>query len=342
MSVKDTFSKYAWLFPLTDQEAIPIFQILRFLCEKEGFPEIFQSDNGKEFVARIIKMFLKKHNVKIKHGKPYHPQSQGQVENLNKTVKNHLNRIIQTLPKKEAANTWPMYLPGIASTINKTWHTTIDDTPFRVYHNRHDNSQQSHFVPDDQTFMEMEIEDDQDYEDSEDETDDDDDNTDDEEDLDLTERIPNSMTKEEIIQSCASASLSSQVFQTEDSNDIDDAVDGVDANGDGIYVEEEKFTNQTFNTALYSLSKESQFVILQALEATEYGVHRNIKRARKKVKEDQRFKIGDKVLIKNPKHDYGRHKRTYFEEPRNVIAIITDVLPNCMYRVKVGVLKIIN
>jgi Transposase and inactivated derivatives, IS30 family len=120
LSVKCTFSKYIWLFPLKERDSSSIYQLLRFICEKEGFPEIFQSDNGSEFVAKIISTFLKSHDVKIKHGKPYHPQSQGQVENLNKTVKQHLSRILQKMSREEAAKTWPLLLPGIASIINNT------------------------------------------------------------------------------------------------------------------------------------------------------------------------------------------------------------------------------
>ncbi|XP_057301677.1 uncharacterized protein LOC130636092 [Hydractinia symbiolongicarpus] len=102
LTVKCTFSKYIWLFPIISKEAEHIYTSLRFLCEKEGFPEIFQSDNGKEFVAKIITDFLKTHDVQIKHGRPYHPQSQGQVENANKVVKSHLNRILQHMTKDES------------------------------------------------------------------------------------------------------------------------------------------------------------------------------------------------------------------------------------------------
>ena len=54
LSVKCTFSKYIWLFPLKERDSSSVYQLLRFLCEKEGFPEIFQSDNGSEFVATVI------------------------------------------------------------------------------------------------------------------------------------------------------------------------------------------------------------------------------------------------------------------------------------------------
>lgn len=92
LTIKCCFSKYTWLFPLVNKEAAGILHVIQFLFEKEGFPDIFHSDNGKEFVANIVKNFLKEKEISIRHGRPRHPQSQGQIENLNKLVKRHLNR----------------------------------------------------------------------------------------------------------------------------------------------------------------------------------------------------------------------------------------------------------
>jgi hypothetical protein len=47
-------------------------------------PQILQSDNGKEFVAEVVKNVCNILNIKIRHGRPRHPQSQGQVERLKK------------------------------------------------------------------------------------------------------------------------------------------------------------------------------------------------------------------------------------------------------------------
>lgn len=73
--IKDCFSKFCWLFPLQKKEAPLIYNAASFLFQIEGYPIIFQSDNGKEFVAEILSSFLRKNSVEIKHGKPYHPQS---------------------------------------------------------------------------------------------------------------------------------------------------------------------------------------------------------------------------------------------------------------------------
>ena len=99
LTVKCTFSKCVWLFPIQRNKAENVFVPLQFICQQEGLPE---SDNGKEFVAGVITNFLKCNDVNIKHGKPYHPQSQRQVESANKVVKRHLNRILSKMLKENA------------------------------------------------------------------------------------------------------------------------------------------------------------------------------------------------------------------------------------------------
>ena len=113
--------------------------VIKLLFEKEGFQLILQSDNGKEFVNKLIKNFLEKYEVKMVCGSPRHPKSQGQVKNLNKLTKQHLRRYLQNLPADQQGKVWPLLLPGIADRINATWCSTTDDIPFRVFKNREPN-----------------------------------------------------------------------------------------------------------------------------------------------------------------------------------------------------------
>ncbi|CAF0752405.1 unnamed protein product [Brachionus calyciflorus] len=92
-----------WFWILQDQDHTTKFCILRPLRCKEargvavelinifsilGCPEILQSDNGKEFVAKIIKeLKLLWPDLKIVNGRARHPQSQGSVERANGDLK---------------------------------------------------------------------------------------------------------------------------------------------------------------------------------------------------------------------------------------------------------------
>lgn len=92
VSVQCCFSKFCWLFPIQNKSADEIYAVLYVLFQKEGCPDILQSDNGSEFIAGIITKVCNDFGVRIVHGRPHHPQSQGQIENQNKVIKRHLAR----------------------------------------------------------------------------------------------------------------------------------------------------------------------------------------------------------------------------------------------------------
>ena len=69
------------------------------------------------------------------------------------------------------------------------------------------------------------------------------------------------ISEEEILQSCASASLSSKVFSQ--GSQIEEESEDPSTNQE--FVDEEQFSTKTFQMALFTLSKESKFSQLQAL-----------------------------------------------------------------------------
>ena len=58
------------------------------------------------------------------------------MENLNKSVKKKLARLLCQRPADEQAKLWPYLLPLVAKEINTKWHHTIQDVPFRVFKGR--------------------------------------------------------------------------------------------------------------------------------------------------------------------------------------------------------------
>ena len=86
LSVKCCFSKFCWLFPLQNKSADCIYSVLYVLFQKEGCPDILQSDNGSEFIADVIGKLCNDFGVRIAHGQPHHLQSHGQIENLYKVT----------------------------------------------------------------------------------------------------------------------------------------------------------------------------------------------------------------------------------------------------------------
>ena len=59
---------------------------------------------------------------------------------------------MQYCTKEQQGKCWPLLLPGIGNKINKSYHFTIDDIPFRLYRNRDPEKISPLFIPDDAVF----------------------------------------------------------------------------------------------------------------------------------------------------------------------------------------------
>ena len=136
LSVMDCFSKYCWLTPLTNKSADTVVHVLHDIFTDYGCPLEIHSDNGGEFCAKITSKLFTSLGVKIIHGRAYHPQSQGQVERLNKKIKEKLRYRLLDFSPEEQSSIWPFLLPEITYMLNNTWHVALNTTPFEVFFGR--------------------------------------------------------------------------------------------------------------------------------------------------------------------------------------------------------------
>jgi hypothetical protein len=75
--IRDHFSKFTILRALPYKRPEGIAQVLFDMFALLGCPAILQSDNGREFVNRVVNEVLKLWpGCKFVHGRPRHPQSQ--------------------------------------------------------------------------------------------------------------------------------------------------------------------------------------------------------------------------------------------------------------------------
>lgn len=89
MNYQDHSTKFLYLRPLKSKHASNVAEELLKIFFTVGAPKILQSDNGREFVAQVIRdiVALWPH-CKIVHGRPRHPQTQGSVERANGDIEN--------------------------------------------------------------------------------------------------------------------------------------------------------------------------------------------------------------------------------------------------------------
>lgn len=91
MNYQDHHTKFLHLRPLKSKHAAAVADELLKIFFCFGAPSILQSDNGREFVAEVIRELVSLWpHCKIVHGRPRHPQTQGSVERANGDVENSM------------------------------------------------------------------------------------------------------------------------------------------------------------------------------------------------------------------------------------------------------------
>ena len=62
------------------------------------FPTVLRSDNAGEFVGEVMQQLNKMLNIRHITSSTYHPQSQGMVESMHKTLNQYVRGIVQGFP----------------------------------------------------------------------------------------------------------------------------------------------------------------------------------------------------------------------------------------------------
>ena len=98
---------------------------------RHGCPKELQSDNGTEFVNRIIQQLTEHYKIKHKFSAPYHPQTNGIVERFNRTLCTILQKY--TIALKED---WDTHLPAALFAYRTLKNATTKHEPFFLTYGR--------------------------------------------------------------------------------------------------------------------------------------------------------------------------------------------------------------
>jgi transposase InsO family protein len=131
----DVFSGFVMLRALKDKSAVTIARTLWEICAIIGLPRVLQSDNGAEFVNRIVRAMLSLHGVQHRTIAPYNPRSDGKVERTVGTVKKTLLKLLQG-----ADVYWPLHLPFVQYSYNDKVQDITGATAFSVMFGRLPNN----------------------------------------------------------------------------------------------------------------------------------------------------------------------------------------------------------
>lgn len=93
----DRFSKWTEAFPTRKENAQTVVKcLMEHIIPRFGIPVGIDSDNGTPFTSRVTRLLAKALGIEWSFHIPYHPQSSGQVERTNRTIKDKLLKIHQS------------------------------------------------------------------------------------------------------------------------------------------------------------------------------------------------------------------------------------------------------
>ena len=122
---QDFLTKWPLVLPAPDQKAI---RIARLVAEEVlpmfGVPECLLSDRGTNLLANVMKDVCDLLGIKKLNTTAYHPQCNGMVERLNRTLKAMLRKhAVKFGPQ------WDQYLPGVLWAYRNTPHDATREKP---------------------------------------------------------------------------------------------------------------------------------------------------------------------------------------------------------------------
>lgn len=89
----DLFIKWVEASPLVKTTTGDVENFIwKHIISRFGVPYAILLDNGTQFVAAVIKVFYKKHNITILNSLVPYPQGNGQAEASNRTITRGLKR----------------------------------------------------------------------------------------------------------------------------------------------------------------------------------------------------------------------------------------------------------
>ena len=124
--IVDRFSKLGHFEALkpgfTVKEVARVF--IRFVVKLHGFPLTIVSDCDPLFLSRFWRNLFEFSGTKLHYSTAYHPQSDGQIEVVNRTLEQYLRVFTHSHPKL-----WASYLPWAEFYYNGSFHSSIQMSP---------------------------------------------------------------------------------------------------------------------------------------------------------------------------------------------------------------------
>ena len=128
--IQDYFTKWAEAIPMLDQKASRITDAAVQLFSRVGVPEVLHSDQGRNFESALLHQTLEAFGISKSRTTAYHPQGEGMVERLNRSILQMLRTYVET--KEE----WERHLPMVLYAYRTAVNASTGFSPFQLMYGR--------------------------------------------------------------------------------------------------------------------------------------------------------------------------------------------------------------
>ena len=101
--------------------------MFRGWIKRYGYPQEIHSDQGCQFESQVFQEMCKLLEINKTRTTAYHPQSDGMIERMTRTVKDILSKYISV-----NQTDWDKFVDSVVFAYNSTVHDTTGITPYRM------------------------------------------------------------------------------------------------------------------------------------------------------------------------------------------------------------------
>lgn len=130
--VCDYFTKWPEAYPIPDHKAVTVAnKLVEEWISRYGLMQTLHSDQGREFESEIFQTLMQQLRIHKTRTTPYHPQSDGLAERLNRTLKNMLSKLVNG-----NQDNWDSLIPQTLLAYRTATQSSTGVTPYRMMFGR--------------------------------------------------------------------------------------------------------------------------------------------------------------------------------------------------------------
>ncbi|KAI2648139.1 Transposon Ty3-I Gag-Pol polyprotein [Labeo rohita] len=127
----DYATRYPEVYPLRSTQVKNIVKCLIDLISRVGVPSEIVTDQGTNFMAKLMKLLYKQLGIRGIRTTPFHPQTDGLVERFNGTLKNMLKKFVD-----ETGRDWDKWIPFLLFAYREVPQCSTGFSPFELLYGR--------------------------------------------------------------------------------------------------------------------------------------------------------------------------------------------------------------